>query len=387
MGIGTAPESTPTLAQSGPSESGVRLAPLKSFGFLLAVAFFVLMFPAMKLAGIPIDFSISSFVGRYLAVALQGIVYAMLLAAVGFPEEIVTPARLRYKNPVRVLILCALAVLFFYIYRNWVAAVVLILAIGILEAYERAVPLRSLAKPLLPGLYLFIGLVAVFGFNAVAVTIRFQPAYDSILRTIDSYLLFGHSVSELSHRFCAVAPSWFVNLLMFSYLALFAQIGAALLLTTLRTSLEKGMRFVSTILVAYLFSMIVFVSFPTHSPYFTCATHATAPLPTPILEAQQALMSLAKDRWNKVPMPIETEYYVAFPCMHIAQPLIVLWFLRRWKRILAALVVIDIVLTAAIVLLEWHYVTDLIGGVLVAAAAIGFVEWMSKRRKSPTAAN
>jgi hypothetical protein len=68
---------------------------------------------------------------------------------------------------------------------------------------------------------------------------------------------------------------------------------------------------------------------------------------------------------------INADYFIAFPCMHIAQPLIVMWFLRRWKRITYALILYDVVLVPAILLLEWHYLVDVIGGILVAGAAIG----------------
>ena len=116
--------------------------------------------------------------------------------------------------------------------------------------------------------------------------------------------------------------------------------------------------------------MLIFAAFPTFSPYFTCADHQQAKLPQVVLEAQQGLMQQLRLRQHHANIPIDTEYYVAFPCMHIAQPLIVLWFLRRWRRILAVLIVVDTILAAAIVLLEWHYVTDLLGGVAVAGIAI-----------------
>jgi hypothetical protein len=348
-------------------------------GFVITCLFLSSLPVAMRLAGIPLRFAASNFLNRYIAVAIQSIAYALLLAALGFPSETLAPVKERYvASPARGVIVVLLGVLFFYLYPAWIATVFLLIAIAILEAYERSIPLMTLAKPLLPGLYLFLGLVTVFGYNAVAVTLRFYPNYDHVLKTVDSYLLLGHSVSGLAHQFCAAAPRFVVTALMVSYMALFAQIGAGLLLTSLKVGRDEGMRFVSTILLAYLFSMIIFVIFPTHSPYFTCTDHASSALPTSVLEAQQALMALADSRWHKVPLSIDTEYYIAFPCMHIAQPLIVLWFLRKWRRMVFALVVVDTILTAAIMLLEWHYVADLIGGVLVSLAAIGIVTWRSK---------
>ena len=75
--------------------------------------------------------------------------------------------------------------------------------------------------------------------------------------------------------------------------------------------------------------------------------------------------------WEHKPKSqIGLDYFIAFPCMHIAQPLIVMWFLRRWKRILAFLILLNLVILVSVLLLEWHYVVDVLGGVLVALAAI-----------------
>jgi len=63
-------------------------------------------------------------------------------------------------------------------------------------------------------------------------------------------------------------------------------------------------------------------------------------------------------------------YYIAFPCMHLAQPIIMFWYLREWKRLAALLLVFDLALIPSILLLEQHYLVDLIGAVVVALAAI-----------------
>src|SRR5437867_8586403 len=86
---------------------------------------------------------------------------------------------------------------------------------------------------------------------------------------------------------------------------------------------------------------------------------------------QDYLLSKARLLWDhKGISSVSADFYISFPCMHIAQPLIVLWFLRRWKRIVFCLVLYDIVLIPAILLLEWHYVVDLLGGILIAVLAI-----------------
>src|SRR5262249_33098434 len=77
---------------------------------------------------------------------------------------------------------------------------------------------------------------------------------------------------------------------------------------------------------------------------------------------------------------INTDYFIAFPSLHAADPIIVFWFLRKWKRIAAVLIIHDILLIPCILLLEWHYVVDLIGGVMIAGIAI----WLNNPREDET---
>jgi hypothetical protein len=65
--------------------------------------------------------------------------------------------------------------------------------------------------------------------------------------------------------------------------------------------------------------------------------------------------------------------------MHITQPLIVMWFLRRWKRILVVLAAYDVLLVIAIILLEWHYFVDILAAVPVAGIAIAITDWSAFR--------
>jgi hypothetical protein len=67
---------------------------------------------------------------------------------------------------------------------------------------------------------------------------------------------------------------------------------------------------------------------------------------------------------------IGEDYFIALPSMHLVQTLIALWFLRSRKRMLIAMIVFDVFLVPAILVLEQHYLVDLIAAVPVAALAI-----------------
>jgi membrane-associated phospholipid phosphatase len=50
--------------------------------------------------------------------------------------------------------------------------------------------------------------------------------------------------------------------------------------------------------------------------------------------------------------------------------MIVIWFLRRWRRVVWVLATYDVLLIAAVLMLEQHYVIDIIAGFGVAGVAI-----------------
>jgi len=98
---------------------------------------------------------------------------------------------------------------------------------------------------------------------------------------------------------------------------------------------------------------------------------------------QKLLITNALALWNHVPIQrISTDYFIAFPCMHIVQPLIVMWFVRRWKGMLIVLGCYDLLLLGSIFLLEWHYVVDILGGILVAVIAIYITDGCFLNRRS-----
>jgi len=63
-------------------------------------------------------------------------------------------------------------------------------------------------------------------------------------------------------------------------------------------------------------------------------------------------------------------YFISFPALHITIPLIVAWFLREWKGLTIIILTYMALLIPAIVILEWHYFVDILGGIVVAGLAI-----------------
>jgi hypothetical protein len=199
---------------------------------------------------------------------------------------------------------------------------------------------------------------------------------------LDSRLLFGGSVSDLSHWALGIFPISVFHFLEFIYFGMFAQIGAALILAGLHDGKSRGLQFVGTILMAYYIALALFYVRPSQGPYYLCPDHFSRfPPSLQAYSIQKYLIAHSLALWNHIPIHrISADYFIAFPCMHIAQPLIVMWFLRRWKRIVLVLCAYDAVLIVSILLLEWHYFVDVIAGVMVAGISLAITEFSALGR-------
>lgn len=225
---------------------------------------------------------------------------------------------------------------------------------------------------LTPAAFLFLGLILVFAYNDViaAAVGNFLP-HELWLNHLDSLLLDGVTVSEMARRAFAFLGARGFRFLNFVYFEMFEQIGVGLILTALCLGRRASMRFVGTILVAYYLALFCFWLLPATGPYFIRQGRLPAfPTSLSVYRVQVGTIANLSALWHGRKQLIGLDYFIAFPCMHIAQPLIVAWFLRRWKRIVAILLAYDVVLLAAILLLEQHYVVDLLGGVAVGIVAI-----------------
>ncbi len=341
----------------------------------------VALVPLLKRLNLPVDFDWPKLGSAYwLVLAAQSIFVATLLSLFAFtPELPVHPVRrLRQEVPRLLLVLVYFLVLCWTL--TWVKAVIVTVdTVAILEFFRRLKPAdrRKAARSIFPpAIYLFLGFLLVFAYNDIILSLRFFGATDATFNRMDQWLLHGLSVSSLCHWAVHSFPVSFFRDLEFIYFGMFSQIGATLILTGLYDSKRRAFQFVGTILTAYYLALALFYLWPSQGPFYLCPAHFSVfpdQLQTYALQKWSIANSQALWRHLRV-RHISTDYYIAFPCMHIAQPLVVVWFLRRWKRILAVLAAYDVLLLAAIVLLEWHYVVDIIAGVLVAGLAIAVVD-------------
>ena len=346
----------------------------------MTILLLIILVPALRAAKLPLDFEWAHFFQTFwLGLAVQSMVSASALYVIGFPfRETLHPLWERYRRQkLRFLFLVPLCALLYFLYGLWGMILLSVVALAIFEFADRTrdtpgALTKTLSSFLIPAAYWFISLVLVFSINQAVICLESPASANRVLNRVDSWILFGATVSEVAHQALRILPPETYRLLDFVYFSMFAQAGGCLVIIGLYFGREKAMRFVGTIILAGYLSLLCFSLWPSTSPLYSCASHFEVfPKTLRTYLVQQQLLAYLTALREHLPLErLGAGYFIAFPCMHIVGPIISLWFLRRWKRIVAALLVYDLLLVAAIILLEFHYVTDLIGGAIVAVASL-----------------
>ena len=351
---------------------------LRHTHYWLSLLMAAALVPVLRSQHLPLKFDwITLGVAYWFILAAQSIFVAALLCVIGMPfSQTLRPLLQRYREqPLRVLVLVLFFGLLVWALSGLKAVILTVDAIALMELRERRTSGglgRAAASVFLPSAYLFFGFLMVLAYNCAVVSAHFNFAYDPALATIDRWLLGGHSVSELAHWALSVFPLSFFQGLEFIYFGMFPQIGAAIILLALGEGRGRAMQFVGTLLVSYYLALVIFYIWTAQGPFYLCPQHFSRfPASLQSYKIQKTIIADALALWHHEPISrISTDYFIALPCMHIVQPLIVMWFLRRWRRIVMLLAAYDLLLLVSILLLEMHYVVDILAGVLVAALAI-----------------
>lgn len=357
---------------------------MEAFDYSLLGVLAFLLIPAYLVARLPLRMDFPAFAGFFWVMSsIRSALVAILLVIVGLPlRQMLLPALRRYWNQkLRIAIALAIAIELVYVcgFSTGLAVAVDTLALAELMERRRAGFERALIDLFWPGLYFFCALIVVFALNAAMVGIRYFGMYDQLLNRLD-WIFFHVNVSSLSHWALSRSPRWFAHLLDFSYFGMFSQLGAALFLTALLGNQRYAIRYVRTLLLGYTIALAIYFVLPAKGPYFICPDHqANFPHGLMSYTAQEGLLEEASMLWTHNLGSGDSTfggYYISFPCMHIALAFISFWFLLPWKRIAGIVLAFDVILLApAIILLEWHYLIGMLGGVASAALAI----WISNR--------
>jgi hypothetical protein len=352
----------------------------RNIHFAATAILLVALFPLLSRFRLPFKFDWGYLLGAYWgALAIRSIFLASCLwiVEVGLRES-VQPMGRRYRNDKRRLLILFPLLLVLFALND--AATFVRFSIAALALFELAD--RSREKPglvtnaakaiLLPALYLFLGLVLVSCLNDMTMRVRYYCAYDGLFNRADAWLLGGLTVPGIAHFAAHVLPAPVFKFLEFVYFEMMDQVGAALILLGFLGGKARAFRFAGTLLTAYYVSVLVFVFWPSQGPYSLASAHLGAVHPhLKVYLVQQSLLEKAKWIWLGGPIEkIAFEYYIAFPSMHTALMMIVLWFLRDRRRMVVVLLGFDLIIFMAMILLEWHYVVDVFAGAVVAVLSI-----------------
>src|SRR5262249_7571421 len=166
------------------------------------------------------------------------------------------------------------------------------------------------------------------------------------------------------------------------YVGMFPQMGVAILHTGLSEGRRRAMQYAGTAVLAYYVAVLFFFLWPSQGPFYLSPTHFAEHSHDLITSTlQKSGLTRVDAIWHHRPVgPIAFDYFIAFPSMHVVHVLMGLWYLRGWKRVVAARILVDLLIVAGIFVLEWHYLVDLPAGIAVALAAIFVVDG---RRRQP----
>ncbi|HET7890765.1 MAG TPA: phosphatase PAP2 family protein [Candidatus Sulfotelmatobacter sp.] len=349
--------------------------------YWISLLLLLAMVPILRHENLPLRFDwITLGIAYWFLLAAQSIFAAVILCLIGVPRErVVEPFLQRYReNPLRCIpLLLFVAILIGF--TGWLRGMVLSVdAMALLEVVNRrrAALHKTAAAILAPAAYLFFGFLMVLAYNNVIVSMRYNFLYDPALANIDRWLLHGHSVWEFSHWALRAFPFSFFKAAEFIYFGMFLQIGATMIFLAMSEGRTRALQFVGTILMSYYLALIIFYICPAQGPYSLCPGHFSRfPPSLQAYNIQKTLIPHALALWHHAPVSrISTDYFIGFPCMHLVQPLVVLWFLRPRRRIVIALAAYDIFLLIAILMLEMHYAIDILVALPVAAIAIAITD-------------
>ena len=337
------------------------------------------MAPALRMAGLPLRFTWAAYFRDYWGFLLgESIFGGILLYIVGAPfaDTFGKLIRRYRRQKLRLLFIFPLVPILMLTLGMRVGLLVSCVTVVALEVKDRVeeshLSWANIALDIfLPAAYLFVGGVVTFAYNDAIASLRYNGAGELVLRRWDAILLGGHSVSSLAHAFIGRWPSA-VTWSQFMYFGMFAQTGGCLSILALSEGRRRAMQYVGTIMVAFYIALGAFYLWPATGPYASCVGHfSIVPNGQVTYHLQQYVVStLQRIRTGPPLSAIGEDYFIALPSMHLGQTLIALWFLRGRRRMWTAMIVFDVLLVPAILVLENHYLVDLIAAVPVAALAI-----------------
>lgn len=193
--------------------------------------------------------------------------------------------------------------------------------------------------------------------------------YDNFFEAADKFLFFGYSPTLLLLK---IKGGWVVKLMFYSYASFYVAFCLSLAVAFLQKSELVMRKLVLGILLIYIIGIAGYYLFPAWAPLFT-----TPELFAHIPNKYRELLWNGHLAVQANPAAFKASYFLgvaAFPSLHGAHFLFLMLVAYYHQRPLFYVYIPwGILLYVSTIFMGWHYVVDLIAGVLIAFAAVFIV--------------
>lgn len=217
--------------------------------------------------------------------------------------------------------------------------------------------------------------VIIWNANYLALLASRSRLHDASIRALDELVYSAIVRRPITYEgwFPLVHAPWLITIFERAYLALFAEVALVLVLLARRT--ESLRWFVARLVACYAGGLLLFVLWPIAGPYLVYPSSISATFTSPHTQAimRSSLIEFSAIRFGAQPIT-GFGYFVGFPSLHVAMAALSQFTIHQRSSSGGWVVApINALMIASTFVLGYHYLADVVGGILLASAAIGLV--------------
>jgi hypothetical protein len=211
-------------------------------------------------------------------------------------------------------------------------------------------------------------------YSHVKAGVALRPLRDAWLYELDRWICLGNEPWTLVRQ-------WIPNAgfeMHLVYMSFFPVIIASIYWMTVFGSEQLANRFTCAVCIAFLIGALAYHAVPAFGPFYYCASGSTESIAPSAHGLQQLLVDHARLVQNSSEVR-PWKYLGAFPSLHVGHVVILCWFVRRRRPLLALAAAYLVATMLSTIYLGWHYLLDWAGGALVAMGAVLITEFAAQR--------
>lgn len=220
-------------------------------------------------------------------------------------------------------------------------------------------------------------LILIFGplLTYAAVAVKF-PYVDADLYAIDNALGFNR---QAYLKFFAARP-WLSRIVEFAYFSMLPQLALVPVVIFFAKKFERVQRMTMAVAIALLITVLVSVFTPSLTAFVHVDMPEMANVPANLYTPEATMEALRAGTMRSVALN-QLEGLISFPSFHTAAALIFIWTLHTVRYVSWAGIPLNLALIVATPTVGAHYFIDVVGGIVVASAAIAASHMLCRRAK------